>query len=352
MPDTQGAPGTDQGGAISEQQLRRIVRAMVRERSADSEGTSGADSASGQTQSPGGDGNGQGFVDVVRQELHRLGLAGSNSSEGDGRQGGSRQPNPSQRRPQQSRRGPGRSGQDGSGLNRSQVQSLVREELGRRGTQSGANGAAASGSASGSSHGPETAGAGGGMTAGQIQTAVQKTRKKMRANTGSGSAGRSGSGADASKSGGQALSASETRALVRQELQKVRGQAGPSGQGGNGSGGRNRASGQTGGGGSRGSSANAQNESVDVQQLQAIIRQELEGSQPQGGAAPAGASGPGSSQSGDTTVANVLTNAQWQLSQELEANLKQLRQVINQSQEVARKIEQVLGYGTGSQSSS
>ncbi|MGC8489006.1 MAG: hypothetical protein ACP5QO_12450 [Clostridia bacterium] len=352
MPDTQGAPGTDQDGAISEQQVRRIVRAMVRERSADSKGTSGSDSASGQAPSPGVDGNGQGFVDVVRQELHRLGLAGSNSSEGAGRQGGSRQQNPSQRRPQQSRRGAGGSGQDGSGLSRSQVQSLVREELGRRGTQSDAGGAAPSGSASGSSHGTETADTGGGMTAAQIQTAVQKTRKKMRANTGPGSAGRSGSGAGASNSGGQALSASETQALVRQELQKIQGQAGPAGQGGNGSAGRNRPSGQTGGGGSRGSSATAQNESVDVQQLQAIVRQELEESQSQGGAAPGGGSGPGSRQTGDTTVANALTNAQWQLSQELEANLKQLRQVINQSQEVARKIEQVLGYGTGSQSSS
>lgn len=51
------------------------------------------------------------------------------------------------------------------------------------------------------------------------------------------------------------------------------------------------------------------------------------------------------------TVANVLTQAQWELSQELEANLKQLRQVINQSEEVARKIERVLGYGSSPSSS-
>jgi hypothetical protein len=47
----------------------------------------------------------------------------------------------------------------------------------------------------------------------------------------------------------------------------------------------------------------------------------------------------------------VLTQAQWELSQELEANLKQLRQVINQSEEVARKIERVLGYGSSPSSS-
>jgi hypothetical protein len=48
-------------------------------------------------------------------------------------------------------------------------------------------------------------------------------------------------------------------------------------------------------------------------------------------------------------VAEVLGQAQWQLSQELSANLKELRRVINQSQEIARKIEQVLGEGTSGQ---
>jgi hypothetical protein len=44
-------------------------------------------------------------------------------------------------------------------------------------------------------------------------------------------------------------------------------------------------------------------------------------------------------------VAEVLTQAQYELSQELEANLKKLRSVIQQSQEIAKKIEMVLGKG-------
>lgn len=46
----------------------------------------------------------------------------------------------------------------------------------------------------------------------------------------------------------------------------------------------------------------------------------------------------------------MLGQAQWQLSEDLSANLKELRRVINQSQEIARKIEQVLGQGTSGQS--
>ncbi len=45
------------------------------------------------------------------------------------------------------------------------------------------------------------------------------------------------------------------------------------------------------------------------------------------------------------TVAQVLTQAQYELSQELEANLKKLRSVIQQSEEIAKKIELVLGRG-------
>ena len=48
-------------------------------------------------------------------------------------------------------------------------------------------------------------------------------------------------------------------------------------------------------------------------------------------------------------VAQVLGQAQWELSEDLSANLKELRRVINQSQEIARKIEQVLGQGTSGQ---
>lgn len=59
-----------------------------------------------------------------------------------------------------------------------------------------------------------------------------------------------------------------------------------------------------------------------------------------------GASPNTSQQSGQNgTVAQVLTQAQYELSQELEANLKKLRSVIQQSQEIAKKIELVLGKG-------
>jgi hypothetical protein len=49
--------------------------------------------------------------------------------------------------------------------------------------------------------------------------------------------------------------------------------------------------------------------------------------------------------SNEQTVAQVLTEAQYELSQELEANLTKLRSVIQQSQEIAKKIELVLGHG-------
>lgn len=51
------------------------------------------------------------------------------------------------------------------------------------------------------------------------------------------------------------------------------------------------------------------------------------------------------SNSQSQTVAQVLTQAQYELSQELEANLKKLRSVIQQSEEIAKKIELVLGRG-------
>ena len=46
------------------------------------------------------------------------------------------------------------------------------------------------------------------------------------------------------------------------------------------------------------------------------------------------------------TVAQVLTQAQYELSEELEMNLRKLRSVIRQSEEIAKKIEQVLGHGS------
>ncbi|MDA8204774.1 MAG: hypothetical protein M0Z36_01800 [Thermaerobacter sp.] len=48
------------------------------------------------------------------------------------------------------------------------------------------------------------------------------------------------------------------------------------------------------------------------------------------------------------TVAQVLTQDQYQLSQELEANLMKLKSVIRESQEIAKKIELVLGQGNRS----
>jgi type III secretory pathway lipoprotein EscJ len=56
--------------------------------------------------------------------------------------------------------------------------------------------------------------------------------------------------------------------------------------------------------------------------------------------------GSSSSSSPAQDVAQVLTQAQYELSQELEANLKKLRGVIQQSQEIAKKIELVLGQGS------
>jgi hypothetical protein len=49
-------------------------------------------------------------------------------------------------------------------------------------------------------------------------------------------------------------------------------------------------------------------------------------------------------------VAEVLTAAQYELSQQLEANLMKLKAVIRESEEIAKKIETVLGHGGGSQS--
>ena len=54
---------------------------------------------------------------------------------------------------------------------------------------------------------------------------------------------------------------------------------------------------------------------------------------------------PKTSANTEQTVAQVLTQAQYELSQELEENLQKLRSVIQQSQEIAKKIELVLGHG-------
>lgn len=64
-----------------------------------------------------------------------------------------------------------------------------------------------------------------------------------------------------------------------------------------------------------------------------------------GSSSKKGAVQPKTNASSEQTVAQVLTQAQYELSQELEENLTKLRSVIQQSQEIAKKIELVLGHG-------
>lgn len=65
-----------------------------------------------------------------------------------------------------------------------------------------------------------------------------------------------------------------------------------------------------------------------------------------------GGSATSSGSSSDQHVAEVLTQAQYELSQELQANLKKLKNVIRESQEIAKKIELVLGQGSSGKSQS
>jgi len=179
-----------------------------------------------------------------------------------------------------------------SGLTQQQLQEMIRQALTSNGqnpndgqSQSQANGGASSGSASN-----------GGLTRQQLQQMIRQEIQKS-----------SGSSADgASGGGGNSTSGSSLPRKVRQILQ--RGQTG----------GQNQAQGQ--------------NQSQSQNQNQSQASSQNTGSL---------AVNPTSAE----TVAQVLTQAQYELSQELEANLKKLRSVIQQSQEIAKKIELVLGQG-------
>ncbi|MBX5466247.1 MAG: hypothetical protein K6U14_01960 [Firmicutes bacterium] len=145
-----------------------------------------------------------------------------------------------------------------------------------------------------------------------------------------------GGSADQSGSSGSGLSAAEIQSIVRQELlalqKSSQNPSASNGQGGNnaaaagGAGGGQRW-GRLGSGGSRSSgagSSGAGGKRYTVRPKAAATAQ---------------------------SVAGVLTQAQYELSQELEANLKKLKAVIRESQEIARKIELVLGQGPGKSSS-
>ncbi|MCY0877999.1 MAG: hypothetical protein OWU84_03510 [Firmicutes bacterium] len=82
--------------------------------------------------------------------------------------------------------------------------------------------------------------------------------------------------------------------------------------------------------------------------LKQLVKKSGQNQQGSAGASPTTPSAPSAvsaTTSNEETVAQVLTQAQYELSQELEANLTKLRSVIQQSQEIAKKIELVLGHG-------
>ncbi len=64
-----------------------------------------------------------------------------------------------------------------------------------------------------------------------------------------------------------------------------------------------------------------------------------------GGVNMPGAAGGATAGTGSNTeeIAQVLGQAQMQLTQELETNLRKLKEVINESQQIARKLEMILG---------
>jgi hypothetical protein len=94
-----------------------------------------------------------------------------------------------------------------------------------------------------------------------------------------------------------------------------------------------------------GSSSSGQGSSIQ-QVVQKVLRRGPGGMAASSSAGTSASSAPPAA----TAVAEVLTEAQWQLSRELEANLKELRQVIRQSESIAQKIESVLGQDSGGQS--
>lgn len=203
----------------------------------------------------------------------------------------------------------------------------------------------------------------------------QGTRRSSASGSGRGRSSQSGASAGAQST----LTVEQVRHLIQTELQRSQ-QAGTTGRSKTGQGASShgqdseKSSGSSSSAGSSSESAAGQLGSssapisqLSAQQLQTLIQQELQSerspsaqqktSQKSQNAAPSTLMEAPSPETDDgknsqaVAVAEVLTQAQWELSKELEANLKQLRQVINQSQEVARKIEQVLGRGQKGQSS-
>lgn len=119
-------------------------------------------------------------------------------------------------------------------------------------------------------------------------------------------------------------------------------------------------SGQTSSGAAGMSGANVSSSS-GLQKLKKLMKKSSGEGHPKSssGSSSSRSSGAGSSSSGTSggassqqSAAQVLTQAQDELSQELEANLVKLKSVIHQSQEIAKKIEMVLGQGDGGSGSS
>lgn len=197
-------------------------------------------------------------------------------------------------------------------------------------------------------------------------THVGRADRRTHPSASSGHSGGTSQSGASEKEGqsGSTLTVQQVRHLIATELQQSGMSGSPSSA---------QSSSSASAGAQSGSSAGNLGESssplsqLTAQQLQTLIQQELQsakspsshqkGSQSTASGSTSGqTAAPSADPSGDknsqaVAVAEVLTQAQWELSKELEANLKQLRQVINQSQEVARKIEQVLGRGQKGQSS-
>lgn len=141
----------------------------------------------------------------------------------------------------------------------------------------------------------------------------------------------------------------ELRQMVRQELSALKGRS-ASGAG------QSTSQGSMGRGGQSGQSAGGTSSPRDNPSGSTAGSSSNSGSGSQSSASSVGQSSSGHrnkkakvepkmNANNSQTVAQVLTQAQYELSQELEANLKKLRSVIQQSEEIAKKIELVLGRG-------
>lgn len=176
-------------------------------------------------------------------------------------------------------------------------------------------------------------------------------------------AGGSGATSGLTQDGSSSLSAAEIQAIVRQELQSL--------QQGQAASGNSQGNAQGAGGAANANSppqGSQRNDTSPSATLGRRISRLLSGSSgkssspsqsgSQSGTSPSAAGGarratvqPKAAATAQS-VAGVLTQAQYELSQELEANLKKLKAVIRESQEIARKIELVLGKGQGGSGSS